>query len=137
MLEEINQLLLIRLAMLIMVTILPRQIASPNTLARFVRVTIILEISLVDPSSKNHGMWVLINLCHRSLAIMIVIDHQLVNIRLGKRKLDSNFLKGYVKEVIKLTFYLIWMKPQNYWKILLIFSNKFQLVTINFLLTHH
>jgi hypothetical protein len=43
-------------------------------------------------------------------------NHQLVKVRFGRRKVESNFLVGYVKEVIKLTFSLVWMKPRNCWK---------------------
>jgi hypothetical protein len=43
-------------------------------------------------------------------------NHQLVKVKLGKRKVESSFLVGYVKVVIKLTFSLVWMKPRNCWK---------------------
>jgi hypothetical protein len=51
MLEEINQLLSIMLAMLMRFISLPRQNASKNSLAGFVRVTTFLRISLVFPRS--------------------------------------------------------------------------------------
>jgi hypothetical protein len=51
MLEAINQLLSIMLGVLMRFTSLPRQLASPNSLAGFVRVTTFLRISLVFPRS--------------------------------------------------------------------------------------
>jgi hypothetical protein len=46
---EIHQLLLIMLGVLMILTSLPRQLTSPNSLAIFVRVTTFLRISLVFP----------------------------------------------------------------------------------------
>jgi hypothetical protein len=34
----------------------------------------------------------------------------------GKKKVESSFHVCYVEGIIKLTFSLIWTKPQNYWK---------------------
>ena len=47
-----------------------------------------------------------------------------------------SFLVGYAKGVIKLTFSLIWMKPQNCCKTLFFHNKSFQLVTVKFLPTY-
>jgi hypothetical protein len=55
--------------------------------------------------------------------VMLVTTHQLVIVRLEVRKVESNFLVGYVKDVIKLTFSLVWMRLHVCWKRLLISKN--------------
>jgi hypothetical protein len=112
---ENNKLLLIMLGVLMMPRS-PKQPIRPSTLARFVRVSIFLRISLVYPRLYKHGLHTLTNPCCQPMNNMLMTSCQLVRISLGRRKVESSSHVGYAEGVIKLTFSLVWMKPRNYWK---------------------
>jgi hypothetical protein len=62
---------------------------------------------------------------------MLVMPHQLVTLRLVRRRQLSNFLVCYAKVIIILTFVLVWMRLLLFWK-----SFNFQLVIVRFPPTH-
>ena len=65
---------------------------------------------------------------HWPLEIMLVKYPQIVIVRFMGKRINSDFPVIYVKQIILFTFFLVWMKPQNFWTTLQLLNLVFQLV---------